>query len=193
MSKHTTFPCKNCAAEYKRRRARGYKKYNQAKKWAFTDELTGLPNARAYKERVHRDIAYSKRHGGSLTLALIDIDHFKEFNDTFGHDAGNRVLQLLGTFLNRMCRETDFVGRWGGEEFVILLKNSTTEGAQLYFERLRNGVTQIDSDIKLTCSFGITELQKDDTAQTFFKRADVSLYSAKQNGRNCIVFHSEKD
>ena len=159
---------------------------------ARSDKLTGLANRRAFDESLHRECARSKRRNLPLCLALLDIDHFKQINDTFNHSIGDRVLKLVADTISLHCREEDLVARWGGEEFAILLPNCDNEAAQDICERIRQAVSKTDCsaiapNISLTISIGITAYQSEDTFDKLISRADKALYAAKEAGRNRLT------
>jgi len=160
---------------------------------ALRDSLTSLPNRLAYQERLETELARWKRYHAPLSLIIWDIDHFKNINDTFGHKAGDKVLSLIAKQLSANCRETDFISRFGGEEFVMLLPDTGKESALKLADQLRNFVEQMGFNsngtaITITISCGITEFIENDTHETAFDRADQALYQAKQQGRNqCCI------
>ena len=160
---------------------------------ALRDSLTGLPNRLAYQERLETELARWKRYHAPLSLIIWDIDHFKRINDTFGHKAGDKVLSLIAKQLSANCRETDFISRFGGEEFVMLLPDTGKEPALKLANQLRSFVEQMGfnsngTEITITISCGITEFVENDTHETAFDRADQALYQAKQQGRNqCCI------
>jgi diguanylate cyclase len=160
-----------------------------AQKHARTDPLTGLANRLAYDERLNLEIARWKRYQTPLSLMVCDIDHFKKINDTFGHKSGDKTLILIGQLLSDHCRETDFICRFGGEEFVMLLPNTHASEALKTAEKLRKVVESTafhasGKKIVITLSCGLTELLETDTPGSVFKRADKALYQAKNKGRN---------
>ncbi len=160
---------------------------------ALHDFLTGLPNRQAYDERIEQEYARWKRYQTPLTLVIWDIDHFKKINDTFGHKAGDRTLCLIAQLLRDNCRIPDFIARFGGEEFVMLLPNTTANQALILTEKLRHlientGFNSHGSAINITVSCGISDFNGDDTREIVFERADQALYQAKEQGRNrCII------
>jgi len=153
---------------------------------ASFDKLTELYNRRKFEEVLAAEIRRSERYGQSFCLLLLDIDHFKSINDTYGHDQGDEALRAMGEVLRNQSRETDTAGRWGGEEFVLLLPETDIIGAQLVAETLRQQVENHDfGEVgPLTISTGITAHVPGDTSTSLFKRADQALYQAKNNGRN---------
>jgi diguanylate cyclase (GGDEF)-like protein len=164
---------------------------------ADTDELTSLPNRRAFKEALTKEIHRSKRYGHPLSLALFDLDRFKQVNDRFGHLAGDRVLQATARAVERNLRDTDVFARVGGEEFAVLLPDSDLDGAAELAERLRVALQAIsplstDVDTQLSASFGVVELDRtsdDDAGEALIAAADAALYNAKSLGRNQV--HAE--
>lgn len=156
------------------------------------DALTGLPNRRAYDDEVRKEIKRVERNGSDLSLVVCDIDFFKKINDTFGHKAGDKVLKVVGRILAKHLRATDVAARYGGEEFVLLLPETATGDAQLVAEKIRLAIegTPFESagkQVKVTMSFGVTQLQTGDTEETLFERADAVLYKAKEQGRNRVL------
>ena len=160
---------------------------------ATHDALTGLPNRNAYNQRLKDEIARYKRYGTPLTMAIWDIDYFKIINDTFGHKAGDKVLALTANQLQESTRDTDFISRFGGEEFVMLLPNTDITLALSLAEDLREliantGFNANGKAVPIRVSCGLTELTAEDTEDSFFERADKALYEAKNQGRNrCYV------
>jgi diguanylate cyclase len=163
------------------------------------DALTGLPNRNAFNQRLHDEIARHKRYGTPLTLAIWDIDYFKKINDTFGHKSGDKVLVLTANLLQENTRETDFIARFGGEEFVMILSNTNCPMAMQLAEKLRSlvdttGFNANGKAVPVTISCGLTEFAEDDTEDSFFERADQALYTAKNQGRNrCYMQYKENN
>ena len=161
---------------------------------ALHDELTGLPNRRYSLEVLTRWLAGMERARQPLSLMMLDIDHFKRINDTHGHLTGDRSLQQLADILRARLRTQDHVGRLGGEEFLVILPNTTASGARELAETLRRSVEQMDPDNddssapNMTISIGLCTLQADTrlNPEEAIDRADAALYQAKQNGRNRI-------
>ena len=160
---------------------------------ARKDRLTGLNNFGSFEEELRERTAECNRAVMETTLSviLLDIDHFKPFNDTHGHPAGNQVLQAVGARIVNAVRDVDFVARYGGEEFVVLLPDCDLDGAAQIAERIRQKVDAdsiaIDGkDVRITISGGCTQFLRGETADTFIARADQALYAAKHNGRNRI-------
>ncbi|MCG9963486.1 MAG: GGDEF domain-containing protein [Shewanella sp.] len=162
---------------------------------AMTDQLTSLHNRRAYEIAIQDHIHRAQEQHTRCSLLLIDIDRFKVFNDTYGHQVGDKVLAYVALALKQCVRGDDFVARYGGEEFVVLLPNTHFHDALQVAETLRGRISErrlaIGKDKKLslgaiTVSIGLASLQKGDDAETLFSRADKALYEAKSDGRNCV-------
>jgi diguanylate cyclase (GGDEF)-like protein len=157
---------------------------------AATDALTGLPNNRAARDTIKRLVAHASRTVSPLAAMLLDLDHFKQINDTLGHGKGDDVLAAVGATLRTTLRESDFVARYGGEEFVVLLPATGREDAQLVGEKIREAIAQIrvaGVERAITISVGIASLPDDaGDAATLLRVADRALYSAKANGRNRV-------
>ncbi len=161
---------------------------------ALRDTLTGLPNRNAYNERLENELARWKRYHSPLSLIIWDIDHFKNINDSYGHKAGDKVLLLIAKQLSDHSRATDFISRFGGEEFTMLLPNTGSQAALLLANQLRKiiektGFNASGASVAITISCGITEFILNDTDESAFERADQALYQAKEQGRNqcCIL------
>ena len=157
---------------------------------AVHDPLTGLKNRRYFAHNFHDECARSHRKNEHLSLLFIDIDYFKRINDEHGHHIGDIVLRELGNFLRLQCRPYDTAVRWGGEEFLILLRSTDEAGAVHFAERIREGVVLgISQEIPFpfTISIGLAEHRIGDTLEALVNRADQALYHAKQTGRNRVV------
>lgn len=163
---------------------------------ATTDPLTGLYNRRHFTERADEEITRQARSRDNLSLAILDVDHFKNINDKHGHSAGDTALKSLATIIQDTIRTTDISGRIGGEEFSILLPDTDTDGATEICERLRTSVEEslIDhegTNISLTISIGISPIKIGERDwNSAFSRADQALYEAKNNGRNQVICHT---
>jgi len=160
---------------------------------ALRDTLTGLPNRNAYNERLETELARWKRYHSPLSLIIWDIDYFKSINDNYGHKAGDKVLLLIAKQLSDHSRATDFISRFGGEEFTMLLPNTNSQSALILANQLRQtiektGFNASGASVAITISCGITEFMPNDTDESAFERADQALYQAKEQGRNrCCV------
>lgn len=159
-----------------------------------TDALTGLHNRRSIMEALDQEIARSARQGSALSVVILDLDHFKRINDTWGHPAGDQVLRESARVLRQSVRETDLVGRYGGEEFMVILPGAGLREAEGVLERCRQKlaetqiVTETNDLLRVSASFGLVcdETGGDLAAQILIKGADDALYRAKENGRNRI-------
>ena len=156
---------------------------------ARTDPLTGLPNRTAYEQHLDTEIQRWDRYGASFSMAVGDIDFFKRINDQLGHLAGDRVLRLVAKVLRQNLRSTDFIARFGGEEFVILFPSTQAQEALQATEKLRLAVQSSPFNFKgepveVTLSFGVAEIEDGDDQESLFSRADKALYRAKEQGRN---------
>ena len=156
---------------------------------ALFDPLTEIPNRLSYNERIEIEFTRWHRYNTPLTLAIWDIDKFKSVNDTYGHQAGDRVLTVVAKLLSKKIRETDFVARFGGEEFVLLMPETKLQSALSVSDALRNSVAKTafhfrEQRVPITISCGLAQFRSGDTITAVFKRADTALYAAKHNGRN---------
>lgn len=162
----------------------------QERNQALMDPLTEIPNRLAYDVRIGQEFARWQRYHSSLVLTVWDVDHFKRINDTYGHQAGDKVLKVVARLLAGHIRTTDFIARYGGEEFVILLPETTLVQARAVTEKIRLAVQNCDfhyrdETVRVTISCGIAEFKESDTPEQVFARADAALYRAKAAGRNC--------
>ena len=165
--------------------------YKHTKHLSETDALTKLNNRRCFENCFDKEFARAKRYGNKLSIGIIDVDFFKKINDTYGHLCGDYILQEVAYNIVNNFRQTDFVFRYGGEEFTVILTETSAESAQIPFERLRKTIEEQvfkydNKDIKVTISTGIssnTELQE---AWDMLDEADKALYKAKNNGRNRV-------
>lgn len=162
---------------------------------ATTDRLTRVWNRRKFELIVEGEIARAHRYGGTFALVFFDIDHFKVINDTFGHAVGDQVLVDFAERVRASLRESDSLGRWGGEEFAILLPNTSLDDAEALAEKLRGVIAgELFNKVgQVTASFGVTCLRHDDSVEQLMRRADRALYRAKFLGRNCVVCPRTKD
>lgn len=162
---------------------------------SLTDALTGVANRKFFDLTLDQEIAKAKSKGLPLCLSMIDIDHFKRFNDTFGHQAGDAVLKMVAGLFGNKVRDCDHIARYGGEEFALISPNTNPEVAIVVAERIRQSlmikklVTRSTgaSMGKITISIGVGSLKPEDSAQSLIERADACLYSAKHAGRNRVV------
>jgi diguanylate cyclase (GGDEF)-like protein len=165
----------------------------EAQHAATTDPLTGIMNRRALLAALDVEQSRSERHGYPMALLLLDVDHFKTINDQHGHAMGDQVLAALGRLLATEVRKTDFVGRWGGEEFVAVLSGADEEGARSGAERIRRAVEGMEmlddkgGSVPVRVSIGVAYLEVNDTAEILIDRADHAMYRAKSTGRNRVV------
>ena len=172
--------------------AQGFREHiEEQRQKALTDPLTGLANRAGWSERLELEVARWKRYGGDLLLAVLDIDHFKRINDGYGHLAGDKVLKIIAGELSKRLRKTDFLARFGGEEFVLLVPGTPLEGGQQLLETLRAGVESCPfhfrgEPVTITLSSGLTAFASGDSGEAAFARADQALYKAKREGRNRI-------
>jgi len=161
---------------------------------ASHDVLTGLPNRRLLTERLREASELHRRHGRPFSLAMIDIDHFKSINDRFGHETGDSVIIEVARVLDAEVREQDTCGRWGGEEFLLLLPETDAQAAALLGERLRHAVEQLairhqDEPIRVTASIGIAGHVDVNSYSETINHADSALLQAKRAGRNqCMAY-----
>lgn len=166
--------------------------YEKAVEMALSDGLTLLGNRRSFDQRVIQSCALAQRHMQNLCLAIIDIDHFKQLNDSHGHIAGDQVLRAVADCLQSCARNSDEVFRYGGEEFVILLPHTSLTGASRFVERCRQSVAELEiafGDKELSCSVsvGLAQLQQNELPATMLARADAAMYAAKNSGRNRVM------
>lgn len=163
---------------------------------ALRDGLTGLLNRRYWESCLEREFARHQRYDNPVSLVIFDIDHFKRVNDTYGHQTGDEVIRETARITSQLVRETDFAGRYGGEEFVVLLPGTTLDGAAQFAERLRSTIErqQIDyqgSPLTFTISLGVATLADDMAGyQALLERADKALYQSKEGGRNRVTVSS---
>lgn len=166
-----------------------HEKYQQASR---TDPLTQLANRRYILEKIEAEQKRFKRHGKSFTLVLSDIDNFKHFNDQYGHECGDFVLVNVGMIMHSVLRETDSTGRWGGEEFILLLpETSLTQGISVA-EKVRETINGKKfsfkgHEISITMTFGVSTYSEPENIDECIKRADQALYLGKSQGKNCVM------
>ena len=167
---------------------------------AYSDPLTGLPNRRHFDEIVKKEIMLMKRKGHSSSLIMIDIDFFKDINDSYGHPGGDDLLVQISNLISHNIRKYDEICRLGGEEFIILLPQTSLDQAKSAAEKLRKHIETTrfyleDKEIRITASFGVTMLSSDNetTLMKNYANADHALYLAKEDGRNCVKTHIISD
>jgi len=165
--------------------------FNQALKMAYTDPLTKTNNRTAFNDSLQREIQLAHRTSRHLSIIFFDIDHFKDVNDHYGHECGDKALASAANCIKDIVRSSDMVFRYGGEEFVILLSDTNIEGANIMAERIREKIENHTiaygmEIIKLTASLGVSSLKGNDTPDLLIKRADNAMYTAKENGRNQV-------
>ncbi len=166
--------------------------YRNALSLAQKDSLTGICNRAAFDDSLRAEVNLARRHGTPLSLVVFDIDHFKSINDRFGHSKGDEAIRAVVHCAQHCARSTDILFRYGGEEFVMLLRNTDTHGARLLADRIRRKVEKLDCQsgkkpIAMTVSAGVASLRADDHALALFEQADAALYSAKNGGRNQVA------
>lgn len=155
---------------------------------AHTDSLTGVANRRYFIEVANNNLLRSIRNGLPVAFIMLDIDHFKRVNDQYGHAVGDQVLVDLTNLLKRLCRQSDLIARWGGEEFMILLPDTDKQGALTFAKRLADELTTLElpKNLTITISQGIAVNRENEGLEETLKRADTALYQAKELGRNRI-------
>ena len=166
--------------------------YQDALQLVQKDPLTGICNRAALDEMLHREVSHAHRQNSSCALIMLDIDHFKAVNDRYGHIVGDCALKAVANMVAKCKRDGDLLFRYGGEEFVVLMRDTGTEGAGRLAERIRSYIEAhpcscSEADLNIRVSVGGSTLQKNDSPVTLFARADQALYSAKRQGRNQVV------
>ena len=159
---------------------------------AIRDSLTGLFNRRRFFEIIHTYVNRYQRMKEPFTIAMIDLDHFKEINDTYGHDVGDFVLKSFSKFMTERIRSNDILIRYGGEEFIVIFENATMSLAKEVLDRILAELNdtlhvQRGHSISITFSAGIADCTETEDVYTLIKYSDIKMYSAKESGRNCIV------
>ena len=165
---------------------------------AMTDPLTGLLNRRALDDQLHRRLEAWRTHRTPFSVLLIDVDHFKRFNDTHGHAAGDKALQVVGQALTNALRQHDVVTRYGGEEFAIVLPHTTLESSQAASRKAIAAISEAlipldDQQTSVTASGGLASMQSAERVEDLLQRADQALYAAKDNGRNQAWMHDGEE
>jgi diguanylate cyclase len=168
---------------------------------SLTDPLTGLGNRKHFDRAVDEAVRYANAHGEPLSLLMIDIDHFKIFNDTYGHLTGDQVLRLVGQALKQTIKGQDIMARYGGEEFAVVLPSTTLRHAVGVAENIRRTVTSKELKKKstgeilgrVTVSIGVSALRPDEEMYSLIERADACLYAAKRSGRNRVICETDRE
>jgi diguanylate cyclase len=172
--------------------AQGYREHlEEQRQKALVDPLTGLPNRAAWSERLDHEVTQWRQHGNTLLLAMLDLDHFKRINDNYGHLAGDKVLKIIASVLRKRLRGTDFIARFGGEEFVLLMPSTVPAAGLKLLESLRASIEACPFHFKgepvtITVSSGMTAFRPGEHGDQALKRADQALYRAKNAGRNRV-------
>jgi len=172
---------------------RVYERTQQLEKMATTDGLTGVPNRAELMKILSVELGRARRYSKPLCVVMIDLDNFKLINDTYGHLAGDDVIVSAATTVKELCRASDSVGRYGGEEFLLVLPETNAGDAMVLAERIREQMSQRklvnldDKKVTYTCSIGVAQLTEDLDQQTLLDAADKALYRAKHDGRNKVV------
>ncbi len=157
---------------------------------AYTDNLTGIANRNKFNIVFDEELLRAKEYGNTFSIALLDIDHFKNFNDTYGHLIGDEVLIMLAYECEKRIRKIDSFSRWGGEEFILLFPQTKLKEAITSSNNIRKHIENLEHKTagKITCSFGVSEYKEGDDITSIFERCDKALYKAKENGRNRVEF-----
>ncbi|AXP03754.1 MULTISPECIES: diguanylate cyclase [Pseudomonas] len=169
----------------------------QLQQLSSTDRLTGLYNRGHWEESLRAAYARHQRYGNALSLVMLDIDHFKRVNDTYGHQAGDKVIEQVARLLREHARDSDVVGRYGGEEFGVVLSDTDSTGAQTFAERMRHSVEALevvynDQRIRFTISLGVADLnQPSNSHADLIAWADQALYTSKKTGRNRVTVYEQ--
>ncbi|MDX9714457.1 MAG: diguanylate cyclase [Dissulfurispiraceae bacterium] len=156
---------------------------------AVTDQLTGVYNRAKFYDVIDMEISRAVRLDSPLSVVMFDIDNFKQINDTYGHHFGDDVIKNIADTVKSGLRKHDYLIRWGGEEFMLLLPHTNLQNSTMLAERLRQRIEnyKMNDDLTVTCSFGVTTLHPDDDFNKLTTRADGLLYKAKNSGRNCVI------
>ncbi len=170
--------------------------YRDALALAQKDSLTGIRNRAALDESLRAEVNMAGRHKTPLSIVVFDIDHFKAINDQFGHSQGDVAIKSVVECAQHCARSTDMLFRYGGEEFVMILRNTTLNGARLLADRIRRKVEKMECEVKrkpmsMTISAGVATLEKGESAQHLFERTDSALYAAKNGGRNRVCVNED--
>ncbi|WP_456403039.1 GGDEF domain-containing protein [Persephonella sp.] len=162
--------------------------YEKIKKLATTDPLTGAFNRYKLFKKLEEEIERANRYGNPLSILMFDIDNFKSINDTYGHNVGDLVLKVTINEIKRHLRKTDIIGRFGGEEFLIILPETDLKGAEKIAEKLRDIISDMKTEgiPEITVSIGVAEYKSGEESSDFIKKVDVALYTAKRKGKNRV-------
>ena len=162
----------------------------ELKRLATVDSLTNIYNRYQMNKEIDTEIDRAIRYNEGFSLLMFDIDHFKSVNDTYGHDVGDYILKKFSSIINEYIRSSDKFGRWGGEEFILLIPNATKKDAIFTANKIREVIENYSFEYisQLTISIGVSVYQKNETKENILKRVDDALYEAKDNGRNCVIF-----
>ena len=155
-----------------------------------TDPLTGVANRRRLDDELARLISWARRYDQPFSVVLLDLDHFKDINDAHGHEVGDQVLVETVDRLHATIRDADLLGRWGGEEFLLLVPHTAHQAACSLAERCRDAIASapmLHAGVTVTASLGVASLRPDDDVRALLRRADLAMYTAKSDGRNCVV------
>jgi len=172
---------------------------HELRSMALTDHLTGIFNRRHFLERASEEVARARRYGHTFSIAMMDLDHFKNINDQYGHAAGDEALRAFSAFVSKSKREMDIFGRLGGEEFALIMPDTEVEIAKQVCERMREGTERIrlrglGGTISMTVSTGLADYcSVTDSLDSLLARADKGLYEAKHDGRNRVVYAAKPD
>ncbi|MFO7840050.1 MAG: diguanylate cyclase [Desulfosalsimonadaceae bacterium] len=165
---------------------------DQLQELAITDDLTKLFNSRHFYNQLENEVNRYQRYKRPFSILMVDLDHFKRFNDTYGHLEGDRILRQVGRKITSCMRTMDTAYRYGGEEFTVLLPETDCEAALTVAERIKDSLNRenpgLINDSSVTVSIGVTEYSDSDSISALIKRADKAMYVAKQRGRNCIAY-----
>lgn len=171
-----------------------FQKIEKLEELAFIDALTGVGNRRYSEIKIHAKLEEMRRYAwvGDFGMLFIDIDHFKLLNDNYGHAVGDEMLKMVATTIMRNLREDDFIGRWGGEEFIVLISHVDRKNLLAIAEKLRGLIASLDlvaagMNIKTTISIGATVAKKEDDMDALVRRADRIMYESKNSGRNMVT------
>ena len=156
---------------------------------AHTDHLTGLNNRSKFEKEIKKEIYRAERYKKDFSIIMVDIDHFKDVNDNFGHEVGDSVLKEFAVLLAQNIRHSDMISRWGGEEFIILCPNTDSQSAAVLAEKLRDKAEEFIFKVigHKTASFGVAQFSKENDAKKLFLEVDQALYEAKKQGRNRVI------